>query len=299
MLVTPAPRLKRTSKRIRSRRPIRPQKTQIGLCNRQRPKPQRNHRTSRPTPIRDIQPHKTTLHPQNRQKIRQHPMGKRTRQPIQVRNRPRNRLDKQHKRKRTTIPSYHTQNKQRLTKPKRSQCHCIAPLNHPNLTIQQAKRPRRAPDHTQKPFRILKYYQRRPKSKTDSCLVEKPRRRTHQHLLPCLRNINIYELQTKKTNTTATQALNSLKYGYKITLALANDEWSLHVPLEPKQKQLLKSIGVVCTKTRENLGNEGTLRDAAYCGFNIKKSSINPKRNCLFSFEIHIWTHQSILQNPS
>lgn len=49
----------------------------------------------------------------------------------------------------------------------------------------------------------------------------------------------------KKTNTTATQALNSLKYGYKITLALANDEWSLHVPLEPKQKQLLKSIGVV------------------------------------------------------
>lgn len=56
---------------------------------------------------------------------------------------------------------------------------------------------------------------------------------------------------------------------------------------------------VLCTKTRENLGNEGTLRDAAYCGFNIKKSSINPKRNCLFSFEIHIWTHQSILQNPS
>src|SRR3989344_8014399 len=49
----------------------------------------------------------------------------------------------------------------------------------------------------------------------------------------------------RKTNTTAVDALNSLKYGYKITLAVAKEEWSLHVPLEPKQKQLLKAIGVV------------------------------------------------------
>jgi len=52
-----------------------------------------------------------------------------------------------------------------------------------------------------------------------------------------------YKLQ--KTNTTAVEALNSLKHGYKITLAAAKEEWSLHVPLEPKQKQLLKAIGVV------------------------------------------------------
>ena len=49
----------------------------------------------------------------------------------------------------------------------------------------------------------------------------------------------------KKTNTTATEALNSLKHGYKITLNTPKEEWSLHVPLEPKQKQLLKAIGVV------------------------------------------------------
>jgi len=52
-----------------------------------------------------------------------------------------------------------------------------------------------------------------------------------------------YKLQ--KTNTTATAALNSLKQGYKITLNTTKDEWNLHVPLEPKQKQLLEAIGVV------------------------------------------------------
>ena len=52
-----------------------------------------------------------------------------------------------------------------------------------------------------------------------------------------------YKLQ--RTNTTATDALNSLKHGYKITLNTPHEEWNLHVPLEPKQKQLLKAIGVV------------------------------------------------------
>lgn len=55
-----------------------------------------------------------------------------------------------------------------------------------------------------------------------------------------------YKLQ--KTNTTATEALNSLKHGYKITLGVAKEEWSLHVPLEPKQNRLLKAIGVVYKK---------------------------------------------------
>lgn len=52
-----------------------------------------------------------------------------------------------------------------------------------------------------------------------------------------------YKLQ--RTNTTAPDALNSLKHGYKITLNTIKEEWNLHVPLEPKQKQLLKAIGVV------------------------------------------------------
>lgn len=49
----------------------------------------------------------------------------------------------------------------------------------------------------------------------------------------------------KKTNTTSTQALNSLKHGYRATLHTTKEEWILHVPLEPKQKELLKAIGVV------------------------------------------------------
>jgi len=52
-----------------------------------------------------------------------------------------------------------------------------------------------------------------------------------------------YKLQ--KTNTTAVQALNSLKHGYRVTLHTTKEQWSMHVPLEPKQKDLLKAIGVV------------------------------------------------------
>lgn len=49
----------------------------------------------------------------------------------------------------------------------------------------------------------------------------------------------------RKTNISATEALNSLKHGYKVTLKTGKDEWSLHVPLEPKQKDILKALGVV------------------------------------------------------
>ena len=49
----------------------------------------------------------------------------------------------------------------------------------------------------------------------------------------------------RRTNTSATDALNSLKYGYKITLNTGKEEWSTHVQLEPKQKQLLDALGVV------------------------------------------------------
>lgn len=49
----------------------------------------------------------------------------------------------------------------------------------------------------------------------------------------------------RKTNTSATEALNSLKHGYKVTLKTGNEEWSLYVPLEPKQKDILKALGVV------------------------------------------------------
>jgi transposase len=52
----------------------------------------------------------------------------------------------------------------------------------------------------------------------------------------------------KKTNTTATDALRSLKHGYRVTLKTTKEEWSIHVPLEPHQKQLLKALGVVYKK---------------------------------------------------
>lgn len=48
-----------------------------------------------------------------------------------------------------------------------------------------------------------------------------------------------------KTHKTAIDAITSLKYGYKVTLNTSDAEWNLHVPLEPKQKDLLKAIGVV------------------------------------------------------
>lgn len=52
-----------------------------------------------------------------------------------------------------------------------------------------------------------------------------------------------YKLQ--RTNIGVTEALNSLQHGYKVTLQMRKEEWSLHVPLEPKQKDILKALGVV------------------------------------------------------
>lgn len=52
-----------------------------------------------------------------------------------------------------------------------------------------------------------------------------------------------YKLQ--RTNTSVTEALSSLQHGYKVTLKTKKEEWSLHVPLEPKQKDILNAIGVV------------------------------------------------------
>jgi len=55
-----------------------------------------------------------------------------------------------------------------------------------------------------------------------------------------------YKLQ--KMEVTAVDALTSLKSGYKVSLSTGNTEWDVHVPLEPKQKDILKAIGVVYKK---------------------------------------------------
>lgn len=51
----------------------------------------------------------------------------------------------------------------------------------------------------------------------------------------------------KKMNISSVDVLNSLKHGYKVKLMSEKDnfEWDLYVPLEPKQKKMLQSLGVV------------------------------------------------------
>ena len=51
----------------------------------------------------------------------------------------------------------------------------------------------------------------------------------------------------KKLEVSAVDALNSLKHGYKINLKDNSNghEWSIYVPLEPKQKKILDALGVV------------------------------------------------------
>ncbi|MEK6893517.1 MAG: hypothetical protein AABX07_04905 [Nanoarchaeota archaeon] len=46
----------------------------------------------------------------------------------------------------------------------------------------------------------------------------------------------------KKFDISVVEALESLRYGYKVTLkdSTSNHEWGIHVPLEPKQKEKLK-----------------------------------------------------------
>lgn len=50
------------------------------------------------------------------------------------------------------------------------------------------------------------------------------------------------------TKTSAVKALDSLKHGYRVTLATKTHEWDVHVQLEPKQKELLDALGVVYKK---------------------------------------------------
>ena len=59
--------------------------------------------------------------------------------------------------------------------------------------------------------------------------------------------LSLMNYKLKKLNISAVEALESLRYGYKITLkdSTSNHEWSVHVPLEPKQKDILKKLGVM------------------------------------------------------
>ena len=59
--------------------------------------------------------------------------------------------------------------------------------------------------------------------------------------------LSLMNYKLKKLDISAVDALESLKYGYKVTLkdSTSNHEWSIHVPLEPKQQKILKALGVV------------------------------------------------------
>lgn len=59
--------------------------------------------------------------------------------------------------------------------------------------------------------------------------------------------LSLMNYKLKKINISAIEALESLRYGYKVTLkdSTSNHEWSIHVPLEPKQKKVLEELGVV------------------------------------------------------
>lgn len=59
--------------------------------------------------------------------------------------------------------------------------------------------------------------------------------------------LSLMNYKLKKLNISAVNALSSLKHGYKINLKdnSSGFEWSIHVPLEPKQKRVLEKLGVV------------------------------------------------------
>ncbi|MBU2522861.1 MAG: transposase [Nanoarchaeota archaeon] len=59
--------------------------------------------------------------------------------------------------------------------------------------------------------------------------------------------LSLMNFKLKKLKISAVDALNSLKHGYKINLKdnSSGFEWSIYVPLEPKQKKILKELGVV------------------------------------------------------
>ncbi len=62
--------------------------------------------------------------------------------------------------------------------------------------------------------------------------------------------LSLMNFKLKKLKFSAVDALNSLKHGYKINLIDASSgfKWSLYVPLEPKQKKILKELHVVTKK---------------------------------------------------
>jgi len=59
--------------------------------------------------------------------------------------------------------------------------------------------------------------------------------------------LSLMNYKLKKLNISAVEALESLRYGYKINLKdeESNFEWQLYVPLEPKQKKILKKLNVM------------------------------------------------------
>jgi len=62
--------------------------------------------------------------------------------------------------------------------------------------------------------------------------------------------LSFMNYKLKKLDFSAVEALESLRYGYKVTLkdSTSNHEWSVHVPLEPKQKKILQKLGVMPKK---------------------------------------------------
>ena len=62
--------------------------------------------------------------------------------------------------------------------------------------------------------------------------------------------LSLMNYKLKKLKISAVDALSSLKHGYKINLKdnSSGFEWSIHVPLEPKQKRVLEKLGVVIKK---------------------------------------------------
>ncbi|MEK6893745.1 MAG: hypothetical protein AABX07_06105, partial [Nanoarchaeota archaeon] len=59
--------------------------------------------------------------------------------------------------------------------------------------------------------------------------------------------LSLMNYKLKKIKVSAIDALDSLKYGYKVKLfdKTNNFEWDLIVPLKPKQKDILGALGVV------------------------------------------------------
>jgi len=59
--------------------------------------------------------------------------------------------------------------------------------------------------------------------------------------------LSLMNYKLKKIKVSATDALESLKYGYKVRLfdKTNNFEWNLIVPLKPKQKNIMSALGVV------------------------------------------------------